>query len=30
MKKAGLFDKTDPAVWKQQWVIDSRVLYGFR
>jgi hypothetical protein len=23
-KKAGLFDKIDPAVWKQQWVIDSQ------
>jgi hypothetical protein len=24
MKKAGLLDKIDPAVWKQQWVIDSQ------
>ena len=26
MKKAGLFDKIDPAVWKQQWVIDSQAV----
>ena len=24
MKKARLFDKIDPAVWKQQWVADSK------
>ncbi len=24
MKKAGLLNKIDPAVWKQQWVIDSQ------
>jgi len=24
MKKAGLLDKIDPAVWKRQWVIDSQ------
>lgn len=24
MKKAGLLDKIDPAVWKQQWVIDDQ------
>ncbi len=27
MKKAGLLDKTDPAVWQQQWVIDSQALW---
>ena len=26
MKKAGLLDKIDPAVWKQQWVIDSQAV----
>jgi hypothetical protein len=26
MKKAGLLDKTDPAVWKQKWVIDSQAV----
>jgi len=26
MQKAGLLDKIDPAVWKQQWVIDSQAV----
>jgi len=26
MKKAGLLDKIDPAVWRQQWVIDSQAV----
>lgn len=26
MKKAGLLDKIDPAVWKRQWVIDSQAV----
>jgi hypothetical protein len=26
MKKAGLLDKIDPAVWKLQWVIDSQAV----
>lgn len=26
MKKAGLLHKIDPAVWKQQWVIDSQAV----
>ena len=26
MKKAGLLDKINPAVWKQQWVIDSQAV----
>ncbi|MCF6245888.1 MAG: transposase [Desulfobacula sp.] len=26
MKKAGLLDKIDPSVWKQQWVIDSQAV----
>ena len=26
IKKAGLLDKTDPAVWKQQWVINSQAV----
>lgn len=26
MKKAGLLDKIDPTVWKQQWVIDSQAV----
>lgn len=26
MKKAGLLDKIEPAVWKQQWVIDSQAV----
>jgi len=26
MKKAGLLDKIDPAVWQQQWVIDSQAV----
>jgi hypothetical protein len=26
MKKAGLLNKVDPAVWKQQWVIDSQAV----
>ncbi len=28
MKKAGLFDRIDPAVWSQQWVIDTQAV-GF-
>lgn len=26
MKKAHLFDKIDPAIWKQRWVIDSQAV----
>jgi hypothetical protein len=26
MKKAGLLDKVNPSVWKQQWVIDSQAV----
>lgn len=26
MKKAGLLNKIEPAVWKQQWVIDSQAV----
>lgn len=26
LKKAGLFDEVDPAVWKKDWVVDSRAV----